>query len=40
MEQLVNRLTLDVEAQQRIFMSQVLELNAFDRVLRENQQKV
>ncbi|MCP9265099.1 hypothetical protein DINM_020301 [Dirofilaria immitis] len=40
LEQLVNRLTLDVEAQQRVFMSQVLELNAYDRVLRENQQKV
>ncbi|VBB31960.1 unnamed protein product, partial [Acanthocheilonema viteae] len=40
LEQLINRLTLDVETQQRVFMSQVLELNAFDRVLRENQQKV
>lgn len=36
----MNRLTLDVEAQQRVFMSQVLELNAYDRVLRENQQKI
>ncbi|EJW84948.1 hypothetical protein WUBG_04142, partial [Wuchereria bancrofti] len=40
LEQLINRLALDVETQQRVFMSQVLELNAFDRVLRGNQQKV
>lgn len=40
MEQLLNRLTLDVEAQERLFMNQVLELNAYDRVLRENQRKV
>lgn len=39
-EQLLNRLTLDVETQERLFMNQVLELNAYDRVLRENQQKV
>uniref|UniRef100_A0A0N4VCR2 Nsp1_C domain-containing protein n=1 Tax=Enterobius vermicularis TaxID=51028 RepID=A0A0N4VCR2_ENTVE len=32
-EQLLNRLTLDVETQERLFMNQVLELNAYDRVL-------
>ncbi|MFH4975386.1 hypothetical protein AB6A40_002095 [Gnathostoma spinigerum] len=40
LEQLLNRLTMDVESQERLFMNQVLELNAYDRVLRENQQKI
>lgn len=33
-------MVLDVESQERVFMNQVLELNAYDRVLRENQQKI
>ncbi|VDM40439.1 unnamed protein product [Toxocara canis] len=40
LEQLLSRMVLDVESQERVFMNHVLELNAYDRVLRDNQQKI
>jgi nuclear pore complex protein Nup62 len=40
LEQLINRWTYDVEEQEKAFLNQATEVNAWDRVLRENGAKV
>ncbi len=40
LEDQINRWTLDLEEQERIFLNQATQINAWDRVLRENAEKV
>lgn len=40
LEDSLNKLILDFTSQEKQFLDEVLELNAYDTVLRQNQQKV
>uniref|UniRef100_A0A1I7X5Z2 Carrier domain-containing protein n=1 Tax=Heterorhabditis bacteriophora TaxID=37862 RepID=A0A1I7X5Z2_HETBA len=40
LEQMIQKMTMEVTSQERLFLNQALEINAYDRVIRRNQDKI